>query len=224
MNYKQREKVAQQGIEILKTNTFPNEVLQNIKDKRVRTDVSDKIFYPKDTPKHDELSPEEKKARAKRLKVELSFVREMSGLESFRKSSLILVFVGFLMLALSVVNENGNVPFSIITIAEGLFIFVIGMNNALILKHANTIFLAFIGLFVIELAAFQIPNPVLTSVNSNVLASRRGALLKIVNLMSPYLYLTAKISVIGIYYYTKSTIDNFQKSKSDFEATRHIKK
>jgi hypothetical protein len=218
MNYKEREKAAQKGIEILKTNTFPNELLQNIKDKRVRVDLSDKIFYPKDGPKHDELSPEEKKDRAKRLIVELAFIKKMSALDSFRKSAYILAITGLIMLVLSVANNNGNLAIALITTASSAVLYGFGMKNEYILKHASTILLAFVCLFAIEMAIFKVPNPALSNMSNDVLASRRGALLQIVNLMSPYLYLVTKVLVIGILFYTKTAIVNLGEIKRTFES------
>lgn len=217
MDYKIRQKKAEQGIELLQSGIFPDKVLDQIRDKRLRDDLSNKIFYPKDSPKPNELSKEEKSERAKRLKIELAFIDKMSGIDSFRKIPVLLLLIGLLMILFSSFKNNGNIPFGIITIVEAIILFVFATNNNSITKNINLIAFISLGLLILEFAFFQLPNPVLTDLDNNILESRRGALLKIVNLLSPFIYIISKAGIFAVFFYVRSNIKKFNEQKKIFE-------
>lgn len=224
MDYKLRQKKAEQGIELLQSGVFPDVILDQIKDKRLRDDLSDKIFYPKDAPKANELSEEEKAERAKRLKVELAFINKMSSIDSFIRIPIVLFFIGLLMLLFVTFKNNGNLPFGIITIVEAIILFAFASNNNSITKNINLIAFVGLGLLILEFAIFQFPNPVLTDLDNNILDSRRGALLKIVNLISPFIYITSKVGIFAVFFYVKNNIKKFTEKKKNFEKNIHNSK
>jgi len=217
MDYKLRHKKAQQGVELLEKGIFPNELLEPIKDKRLRTDLSNNIFYPKGSPKAHELSNEERAERAKRLKVELAFINKMSSVASLRRAPIVLIFIGLLVLVFATSNNNGNLAFGIITIIEAITLFVFIQDNISITKNINLISFIGLGALILEFAIFQFPNPVLTDIDNNILDSRRGALLKIVNLISPFVYVVSKVGVFAMFFYVRNNIVNFMKEKESFE-------
>lgn len=214
MNYSQK---VTEGKYLLKRGIFPDEILINIRNSELRKEVSSQILYPQDEPKYSELSKIEKDKRSKRLKIELAFINQMHGLSIFNKLSTFLLFIGLIMLVLSAVNKNGNLPFGIITVVEGFLIYLFTRSFLDIIKNIQFIFLIFAALIILELIVFKIPNRPLTFLNNDILSSKWGAILKIINLMSPLIYIALKIVIWGVILIVKNKIQLFNKAKNEFE-------
>ncbi|MFT6501095.1 MAG: hypothetical protein ACJASQ_001205 [Crocinitomicaceae bacterium] len=224
MNYKIIAKKAKEGIDQLNSGVFPNSILEPLKDKRLRDDLSNKIFYPKGSPTANELSPIERKERAKRLKVELAFVHKMSGVDSFLKISFVLIAIGVAMLLFAAINNNGNMLYGVISVLEGVALFIIGSKNTSVIKNINVIVLIGLGLLVLEFAILQLPNPLLTNLDQDILASKRGAAVQTLNLASPFLYLVAKLTVLLTFVLIRSKIQKFNQEKVIFEKNAVVRR
>ncbi len=217
MDYKLRQLKAQEGIELLEKGIFPNELLEPIKDKRVRVDVANNIFYPKGSPHVNDLSSEQRAERARRLKVELAFVNKMSSLDSLKRIPIILALIGALMLFFTTIHNNGNLPFAIITMVETIVLFAMVLSVKMSDKIINIFALSGLVLLILEFAIFWLPNPVLTNLDNNILESRIGALPKIVNLVSPFLYVGGKVAVFGVLFSIRNRMLTFSKAKAAYE-------
>lgn len=217
MDYKDREILAAEGIKLLSEGVFPNKILEILKDVRSRKDVSDRIFYPKNSPKPNELNEKQKAERAKRLKVELGFIAMMGSLDSFRKIPYIFLLIGLTLIFFTTIRNNGNLPFGILTIIEALILFIVSFKNENIIKYVNHIAFGGLILFCLELLIFQLPNPVLQNLDQDILANRREALSKTFSLASPFIYLILKTSIFGMFFYFRHQILNFFYLKYNFE-------
>lgn len=217
MNSLQVRQKAEEGKYLLKRGVFPDEILIDIKNPILRKEVSDEIFYPSEGPKHSELSKIEKDKRSKRLKIELAFINKMDGLSTFNKLPIYLLFIGLVMLVLTITNNNGNFPFGIITATEGVLLFLFTKSFKEIIKNIQPITIIFTSLIVLELIIFRIPNNPLTFLDDDILSSKLGAILKILNLMSPLLYVVLKVAILGVILMVKNKIKTFRIAKSKFE-------
>ncbi|MFT5860471.1 MAG: hypothetical protein ACI865_002584 [Flavobacteriaceae bacterium] len=213
---------AEEGTQALNSGRFPNEQLQDIRDARVRKDIYNRIFYPNDSKQLSELDNLEKKARSERLKVELAFNSFISGMDAFRKSALVFLFVGAVMLMLTKINTNGNLIFGVVTTIQGLAILLIGIKNRWIYTYITTILFILFGLSALELIIIGMPYPVLFGDYSNYRNYHIGAFWRGLNFISPYLYLGFKMVSMAIILKTKLSVDAFGLAKKHFESTIKI--
>jgi len=87
---------------------------------------------------------------------------------------------------MGIITLLSNFYFGVVTILNGIIIWIISMKRKIIIQYALIIAIAYIIGYLIELLVLRIPNPFLYT-NTNVLASRRGAIIKILNILSPYI-------------------------------------
>lgn len=217
MDFKQRASIAQEGAQLLKQGIFPNELLERVKEKRLRNDISDKIFYPKGSPKYVDLTESQKKDRARRLRVELAFVRYTASFDSMRYSSILLLLVGLITLFFWTIYQNGNFVQGWVTVIEALILFVISFKNQTIIQHSKLILTVSIGLLLIEILFFQLPNPFLSGATLDWYDGSRRAVAVLFNELSAYLYLLGKLTIIGFIAMTYFRIIQFTQEKMRFE-------
>lgn len=208
MNYKQIEQKAEEGKELLSKGIFPNELIENIKDKRVVKDLMDKIFYPKNGKKHHELSDVEKAERAKRLKVEIAFGRYLGGFRAIRFSFGSYVLIGILVLVLNSIYPFGNEPYGIATLIQSVVLFVFSIRFERLKKNAFLLIVLLSAIQLIELLVFQLPTPVFYG-NTIDLSTRLGVFWQLLNAVSPFLYLGAKIGILLSIFISVKNIQHF---------------
>jgi hypothetical protein len=107
--------------------------------------------------------------------------------------------------------------YGVISVLEGVALFIIGSKNTSVIKNINVIVLIGLGILVLEFAILQLPNPLLTNLDQDILASKRGAAVQTLNLTSPFLYLVAKLTVLLTFVLIRSKIQKFNQEKVIFE-------
>lgn len=217
MDYLERAKQAEEGIKLLNQRIFPNEILEPIKEKRLRSDLTNLIFSPKGTPNFKDLSAGEKQKRADRFQVELAFVRYMASFEAMRYAGILLLLFGLLTLFFWTLYQNGNQAHGLITLFESLALIAVSFKNQTIIKHCKTILIVFSLLFVAELIVYQLPNPFLSGTTIDWQDGRRRNVAFLFNAYSPILYLMSKAIIIGFVGKTYFRIQEFTKEKRNFE-------
>lgn len=77
--------------------------------------------------------------------------------------------------------------------------------------------IAYLAITLLELIVFKLPSPYIYAIDTNVLASRRGALPKVINLITPITYVTIRLSLAGFFINAYLQQKSFIKIKNEFE-------
>ncbi|ATA76472.1 conserved membrane hypothetical protein [Capnocytophaga canimorsus] len=194
---REKQRLIDKGRELLSNKIFPDEVLVNIRDERLRKDIAKEIFTPNDI-RFEDLSKEEQVKRRESLKVQLLFSEYLHSFVTLKSITYLLLIIGLITLITAILHINNNLYFGIITSFIGILLFLISLDREKVVKYSLKIAIIYSVLYLIELIILKIPMPYIQPINVDVLESRRGALTKIVNLVSPYLYVILRI-VVGVF-------------------------
>jgi len=141
----------------------------------------------------------------------------MHTLDRSKPLGFIYAAAGIILLIFAVIDSFLNVPFAVISIIEGAALIILFRTNNQIIRYRKTVLFLFTGLVFLEFAIFQLPGPILTILDSALLANKHNAFMKIVNQASPFLYLTIKVLIIGLIYFNHIAINKFFTPKEEFE-------
>ncbi len=218
MELHQKKELIEEAKSLLKANIFPSEIIQNIREKRLREDISNQIFFPKDLKKFEDLNAIEKTQRNKQLKIQLEFINYIHALDRSRLIALIYIITGAIFTFFAVIKASENLTFGLITLVEGAAFFVFVFDRNRIVKWLPILTYSLGAAVVIELILLGLPEPLLSSLDQDILANRRGAFTKMVNAVSPMLYISLKLllPIFGLIYTLQ--FRKFFKLKSEFEA------
>lgn len=213
---KEKQQLIEKGRKLLENKIFPDEILTNIKDDSLRKDVSKEIFTPNNV-RFDDLSSEEKQKRKESLKVQLAYHSHLQSFANFKGITYFLLIVGLITLITAILRINQNLYFGLITTLIGGVLLFISLDYKKIVSYSLKIAIAYAVLYLIELAVFQIPSPYIQAIGSDVLSSRRGGLTKIINLISPYVYVTLRVCLGVFLFQIYTTQKKFLQEKQRFE-------
>jgi len=207
-----KEKLIVEGQELLKKGIFPDDLLSDIKEKRLRKEISDKIFYKKHV-KFEDLSEEEKRVRKLRMKVKLSFVDYLQSFMLFSNLSYLLLIIGIITWFTSITGANSNGVYGIISMFLGALLLVISLSKEKVLAFTKIALIIYSIATLLEIIFFGIPERYL-SPDREV---RITLLMIILNEISPYFYLIVRLMGIGMLFKVKKNQETFQQAKNAFE-------
>jgi hypothetical protein len=228
MDLYSKKQLIEEGKKTLELGGFPNEILENIKDVRLRKEVFDGIFYDS-KEKFEDLTDKEQKIRKSRLKIIQGFTNYMTSFSIYQKSAVILIFIGMLtLISHTAFNIRDNLVFGIISLIIGIILFTISLKNERIKKMLYISSILYVLLYLIELIGWGIPSNYFFIENlqidfDNTTGGRhrgipRGLFPTIVNSISPYVYLVTRFIVGAMLFLAYKKHVNFKKLKAEFEA------
>ena len=227
MDLNSKKQLIEEGKKTLELGGFPNEILENIKDVRLRKEVFDGIFYDS-KEKFEDLPDKEQKIRKSRLKIIQGFTNYMTSFSIYQKSAIILIFIGMLtLISHTAFNIRDNLVFGIISLIIGIILFAISLKNERIKKMLYISSILYVLLYLIELIGWGIPsnyffieNPQIDFDTTGIRyrGIPRGLFPTIVNSISPYVYLLTRFIVGAMLFLAYKKHVNFKKLKSEFEA------
>ena len=227
MDLNSKKQLIEEGKKTLELGGFPNEILETIKDVRLRKEVFDGIFYDS-KEKFEDLPDKEQKIRKSRLKIIQGFTNYMTSFSIYQKSAIILIIIGMLtLISYTAFNIRDNLVFGIISLIIGIIIFAISLKNERIKKMLYISSILYVLLYLIELIGWGIPsnyffieNPQIDFDTTGIRRRGipRGLFPTIVNSISPYVYLLTKFIVGAMLFLAYKKHVNFKKLKSEFEA------
>ena len=227
MDLNSKKQLIEEGKKTLELGGFPNEILENIKDVRLRKEVFDGIFYDS-KEKFEDLPDKEQKIRKSRLKIIQGFTNYMTSFSIYQKSAIILIFIGMLtLISHTAFNIRDNLVFGIISLIIGIILFAISLKNERIKKMLYISSILYVLLYLIELIGWGIPSNYFFIENPQIdfdttgIRHRgipRGLFPTIVNSISPYVYLLTRFIVGAMLFLAYKKHVNFKKLKSEFEA------
>ena len=218
MDLNSKKQLIEEGKKTLELGGFPNELFENIKDVRLRKEVFDAIFYPSKV-KFDDLPAKEQKIRKSRLKIIQEFTNYMTSFSIVRSSSVVLICIGLLTLLSHAFGIKENLIFGIINVVLGISIYVLSIKKSWIIKSLYLLSILYLLFYIIEFISFGLPSNYIYGYGDDILVSHRGAATKIVNLMSPYIYLVTRIIVGTKLFLAYKKHVKFKKLKAEFEAS-----
>lgn len=215
MILEQRNKLIHDGKALITKGIFPDEVLGKIKDGRLRNDVARKILSPSDVKFH-ELTEEDKLKRKALLDIKLLFDEFMSSLVIFNNISYTLILLGFF----TFFSRNSINGFT--TVIIGIIFLVLSIQKSFLIKSLKSISFVYIIAFPVEL--FFLGYDIQTSNNfdTNVLQSRRGALVKVAVLIIPLIYPTIRIILCIFLFLILKKQKHFFDAKKNYETPTTI--
>ncbi|MDG2153487.1 MAG: hypothetical protein P8K10_06095 [Crocinitomicaceae bacterium] len=213
-----KKQLIEEGKKTLELGRFPNEILENIKDARLRKEVFDGIFYGSKV-KFEDLPDKEQKIRKSRLKIIQEFTNYMTSFSIVRSSSVVLICIGLLTLISNAFGIKENLNFGLINVLLGISIYSISIEKRWINKSLYLLSILYLLFYVIELIGLGLPSNYIFGYDDDILVSRRGAATKIINLMSPYIYVVARITVGTMLFLAYKKHLKFKKMKAEFEAS-----
>jgi hypothetical protein len=227
MDLNSKKQLIEEGKKTLELGGFPNEILENIKDVRLRKEVFDGIFYDS-KEKFEDLPDKEQKIRKSRLKIIQGFTNYMTSFSIYQKSAIILIIIGMLtLISYTAFNIRDNLVFGIISLIIGIILFAISLKNERIKKMLYISSILYVLLYLIELIGWGIPsnyffieNPQIDFDTTGIRRRGipRGLFPTIVNSISPYVYLLTRFIVGAMLFLAYKKHVNFKKLKSEFEA------
>ena len=227
MDLYSKKQLIEEGKKTLELGGFPNEILENIKDVRLRKEVFDGIFYDS-KEKFEDLPDKEQKIRKSRLKIIQGFTNYMTSFSIYQKSAIILIFIGMLtLISHTAFNIRDNLVFGIISLIIGIILFAISLKNERIKKMLYISSILYVLLYLIELIGWGIPsnyffieNPQIDFDTTGIRyrGIPRGLFPTIVNSISPYVYLLTRFIVGAMLFLAYKKHVNFKKLKAEFEA------
>ena len=227
MDLNSKKQFIEEGKKTLELGGFPNEILETIKDVRLRKEVFDGIFYDS-KEKFEDLPDKEQKIRKSRLKIIQGFTNYMTSFSIYQKSAIILIIIGMLtLISHTAFNIRDNLVFGIISLIIGIILFAISLKNERIKKMLYISSILYVLLYLIELIGWGIPsnyffieNPQIDFDTTGIRRRGipRGLFPTIVNSISPYVYLLTRFIVGAMLFLAYKKHVNFKKLKSEFEA------
>lgn len=216
MSLEAKKQLIKEGQFLLNKGIFPNTVLESIEEPRLRKDVANQIFNPTEE-KFEKLSKEEQDIKKSRLNIILKFNDYIQSLNMFKNGSYLLLTLGIITLGSALLKINDNYIFGLLTLVIGIVILIISLNRKILLKTTLYIAIAYLAITLLELIVFKLPSPYIYAIDTNVLASRRGALPKVINLITPIAYVTIRLSLAGFFINAYLQQKSFIKIKNEFE-------
>jgi hypothetical protein len=94
----------EEGRQLLRERKFPAEIIESIKEKRLRKYVRSEIF--KYDVHYSQINKAEKKKRSDLLKVQLKHTDFLSAMDKYIPAAIILMLIGFITILTSLAGMN----------------------------------------------------------------------------------------------------------------------
>ncbi|WP_315163858.1 hypothetical protein [Capnocytophaga leadbetteri] len=198
-----KERLITRAKMILAQGKYPAELLEQIKDERLLKEVM-KEMMPSAGTAYELLNDEEKQQRDHLLALNIKF-RDYLYSFILCKNIGYLLFITALLVGISAVMQfNNNGIFGVLSLLNGALLLYLATEKKKLLHYPWQLFCVFLLFYIIELIVWQVPSPFLYFIDTDVLASRHEAKMKLANLATPLIYEGIRIvSLLWIYKISK---------------------
>ena len=188
---------------ILAQGKYPTELLEQIKDERLLKEVM-KEMMPSAGTAYELLNDEEKQQRDRLLALNIKFKDYLYGFMLCKNIGYFLLITGVLIGITAVMQFNNNGIFGVLSLLNSALLLYLATEKKKLLHYHWQLFYVFLLFYIIELIVWQVPSPFLHFIDTDVLASRHEAKMKLANLATPLIYEGIRIvSLLWIYKISK---------------------
>lgn len=224
MNY-EAEQIIDQGKELLAKNVFPGDLIEAIREERLRKHVSQEIFIQ--AIPFEDVNENEKKRRRSLLAVQLAFIDYLSAKKRFRPAIVIIFIIGFITFVTAYIKMNYNLEIGALTMIEAGVLYLISYSYKYWTNALTYICGAFVLSLIIEYLIFGWPDtfmsfmyrsPHFEVAMDNFQAG--GSATVFLDESSPWIYFLVKSSFV--YYCLRLFVKRkkYLERKEDFELSR----
>ena len=198
-----KERLITRAKMILAQEKYPAELLEQIKDERLLKEVM-KEMMPSAGTAYEFLNDEEKQQRDRLLALNIKFRDYLYGFMLCKNIGYLLLITALLVGISAVMQFNNNGIFGVLSLLNGALLLYLATEKKKLLHYPWQLFCVFLLFYIIELIVWQVPSPFLYFIDTDVLASRHEAKMKLANLATPLIYEGIRIvSLLWIYKISK---------------------
>ena len=198
-----KERLITRAKMILAQRKYPAELLEQIKDERLLKEVM-KEMMPSAGTAYELLNDEEKQQRDHLLALNIKFRDYLYSFILCKNIGYLLLITALLVGISAVMQFNNNGIFGVLSLLNGALLLYLATEKKKLLHYPWQLFCVFLLFYIIELVVWQVPSPFLYFIDTDVLASRHEAKMKLANLATPLIYEGIRIvSLFGIYKISK---------------------
>lgn len=214
------EQLILRGKSQLDNYSFSDELIEEIEPYKYRDSLLRSMFKPDNTPL-DELTPEQKQKRKNILNFKFVLDDYLQAFDKYSVASYILLITGIVMILFSLLRFNSNLIVSIITVLQGTALLFISRNRKLSISSIIPVIIVLTITIIIELLLFGFPKPLFEMMSRDVLQSRRGSLTRILNQLTPYIYIIIKVCALSFLAIIYTKKKKFLEARKKFEANKN---
>ena len=198
-----KERLITRAKMILAQGKYPAELLEQIKDERLLKEVM-KEMMPSAGTAYELLNDEEKQQRDRLLALNIKFRDYLYSFILCKNIGYLLLITALLVGISAVMQFNNNGIFGVLSLLNGALLLYLATEKKKLLHYPWQLFCVFLLFYIIELVVWQVPSPFLYFIDTDVLASRHEAKMKLANLATPLIYEGIRIvSLLWIYKISK---------------------
>ena len=198
-----KERLITRAKMILAQGKYPAELLEQIKDERLLKEVM-KEMMPSAGIAYELLNDEEKHQRDHLLALNIKFRDYLYSFILCKNIGYLLLITALLVGISAVMQFNNNGIFGVLSLLNGALLLYLATEKKKLLHYPWQLFCVFLLFYIIELIVWQVPSPFLYFIDTDVLASRHEAKMKLANLATPLIYEGIRIvSLLWIYKISK---------------------
>ena len=198
-----KERLITRAKMILTQRKYPAELLEQIKDERLLKEVM-KEMMPSAGIAYELLNDEEKQQRDHLLALNIKFRDYLYSFILCKNIGYLLLITALLVGISAVMQFNNNGIFGVLSLLNGALLLYLATEKKKLLHYPWQLFCVFLLFYIIELIVWQVPSPFLYFIDTDVLASRHEAKMKLANLATPLIYEGIRIvSLLWIYKISK---------------------
>ena len=198
-----KERLITRAKMILAQEKYPAELLEQIKDERLLKEVM-KEMMPSAGTAYEFLNDEEKQQRDRLLALNIKFRDYLYGFMLCKNIGYLLLITAILVGISVVMQFNNNGIFGVLSLLNSALLLYLATEKKKLLHYHWQLFYVFLLFYIIELIVWQVPSPFLYFIDTDVLASRHEAKMKLANLATPLIYEGIRIvSLLWIYKISK---------------------
>ena len=198
-----KERLITRAKMILVQGKYPAELLEQIKDERLLKEVMKEIM-PSAGTAYELLNDEEKQQRDHLLALNIKFRDYLYSFILCKNIGYLLLITALLVGISAVMQFNNNGIFGVLSLLNGALLLYLATEKKKLLHYPWQLFCVFLLFYIIELVVWQVPSPFLYFIDTDVLASRHEAKMKLANLATPLIYEGIRIvSLLWIYKISK---------------------
>ena len=198
-----KERLITRAKMILAQRKYPAELLEQIKDERLLKEVM-KEMMPSAGTAYELLNDEEKQQRDHLLALNIKFRDYLYSFILCKNIGYLLLITALLVGISAVMQFNNNGIFGVLSLLNGALLLYLATEKKKLLHYPWQLFCVFLLFYIIELIVWQVPSPFLYFIDTDVLASRHEAKMKLANLATPLIYEGIRIvSLLWIYKISK---------------------
>jgi hypothetical protein len=198
-----KERLITRAKMILVQGKYPAELLEQIKDERLLKEVMKEIMSSAGTA-YELLNDEEKRQRDHLLALNIKFRDYLYSFILCKNIGYLLLITALLVGISAVMQFNNNGIFGVLSLLNGALLLYLATEKKKLLHYPWQLFCVFLLFYIIELVVWQVPSPFLYFIDTDVLASRHEAKMKLANLATPLIYEGIRIvSLLWIYKISK---------------------